>query len=329
MKIKGPLGRKILWSMIALVIVMLLAVCAIFALTINNISNTLALSKQNLSETIRETSSTYMTNESQRRLLELAGEKAEFADEIFSDFESGVCVVASVAEQIYQNPELYSARPVPLPDAKNDGELTVQALYSASTDPSDPKIREELGLIGNVQDVLSAVNASQENMASIYVATESGFMVQADYISAKKFDEAGNLLPLEAKERPWYIGAAETGEPFFTPVTKDAHTPRLGIMCGVPVYSENQLVGVAGAGMYLDEMENLVRSVDLGDSGNACIINNSGQVLFSTFDEGTLAATTDAADLRLSEDTALAYVVSKAVDGGTGVTLLSIDGNNL
>ena len=78
--------------------------------------------------------------------------------------------------------------------------------------------------------------------------------------------------------------------------------------------------------MYLDDMEELVQSVDLGGSGNACIINKSGQVLFSTYKNGTLAAVTDAADQRLSENSELADMAVKAVNGGSGVTLLSIDG---
>lgn len=312
--------------MIALVGGLVIATGIIFGLTSKNVSDTLASSNQSLSDTIGEKSSAYMSEQSQNRLLEMAREKAEIADEIFSDFESGVCIAASVAEQIYGHPERYAARPVALPDAKNDGALTMQVLYSSEASPEDPQIVEELALIGNVQDVLMAVNASQDSMASIYVATESGFMVQADYISAKKFDESGNLMPLEARERPWYQGAAETGKPYFTPVTKDAHTPRLGIMCGVPIYTGGKLMGVAGAGMYLDEMEKLVRSVNLGDSGNACIINQNGQVLFSTYRQGTLAAVADAEDLRLSGDQALADLAARATEGASGVKLLSVDG---
>ena len=323
---KKSLGRKILLAMTVLVIGMLLVASGIFALTMHKASDTLAASNREITETIGDKSSAYMTEASQRRMLELAGEKAKIADEIFLEFERGVCVAASTAERIYANPEQYSPRSVPLPDPEKNGELTIQVLYSAKTDPADPKVAEELALIGNVQDVLMAVNASQDNMASIYVATESGFMVQADYIPAKKYDESGNLMPLEAKERPWYQGAAETGKPFFTPVTKDAHTPRLGIMCGVPVYSGGRLMGVAGAGLYLDDMEDLVQSVDLGEGGNACILNKRGQVLFSTFREGTLAAVTDAEDLRQSGDTALAEMAEKAVGGEAGITLLSPDG---
>ena len=320
------LGRKILRAMIAAVIGMLLVAGIIFFLTMKKSSNALAASNRSLSETIGDKSSAYMTEQSQRRMMELAENKAEIADELFFEFERGVRVAASVAGQIYSHPEQYAPRPVPLPDPEKDGELTIQVLYSAKTDPSDPEIREELELIGNVQDVLMAVNASQENMASIYVATESGFMVQADFIPAKKFDESGSLMPMEAKERPWYEGAARTGEPFFTPVTKDAHTPRLAIMCGVPVFLGERLMGVAGAGMYLDDLETLVKSVDLGESGNACILNRRGQVLFSTYEEGTLAAVTDAPDLRLSEDEALAEMTRNAVAGKPGVTLLTLDG---
>ena len=320
------LGRKILLAMVALVIGLLVIAGIIFILTMKKASDALAVSNRSLSETIREQSSAYMTEESQNRMRELAENKAEIADALFFEFERGVCVAASVAEQIYAHPEQYDSRSVPLPDPERDGELTIQVLYSASTDPTDPKIREELSLIGNVQDVLMAVNASQANMASIYVATESGFMVQADYIPAKKFDESGNLMPLEAKERPWYEGAARAGKPFFTSVTKDAHTPRLGIMCGVPVYSEGQLMAVAGAGMYLDDLEDLVKSVDLGESGNACILNRRGQVLFSTYEKGTLAAVPDAPDLRLSEDEALAEMTRNAVAGKPGVTMITLDG---
>ena len=320
------LGIKILRAMVILVIGMLLAYGIIFTLTMKNISETLSGSNKKLTGTIGDKSSAYMSEQSMNRMKELAGEKADIADDIFTNFQRGVSIVASVAKEIYNHPDEYKARPTDLPDPKNDGKLSAQVLYSSKTDPEDPDIVRELGLIGNVQDTLMAVNDSMDDLASIYVATESGFMVQADYISAKKFDESGKLMPLEAKERPWYKGAAESGKLYFTPVTKDAHTPRLGIMCGIPVYAGKKLMGVAGAGMYLDNMEELVQSVDLGDSGKACIINSNGQVLFSTYREGTLAAVADAEDQRKSPDSKLADLVTRAVDGGSEVTPLTVDG---
>ena len=326
MKTKKTLGRKIHFAMIALVIGMLSVAGVIFMIAMRRVSNMLASSSRTLSETIGTGSSAYMTAQSRSALTELAVEKAAIADRIFSDFERGVRIVASVAGDIYDHPERYAPRDVPLPDPKNDGTLSVQVLYSSRVDPADPAVAGELGLIGNVQDVLLAVNDGQDNMASVYVATESGFMVQADYISARKFDASGELLPLEAKERPWYVGAAETGKPFFTPVTRDVHTPKLAIMCGVPVYSGGRLMAVAGAGMYLDGMEDLIRSVDVGESGKACILNGDGRVLFSTFEKGPLAVSEDAGDLRRSQVTQLAGLASGAAGGGRGVITMNVDG---
>ena len=196
MRKNGSLGGKILLAMIVLVLGILIIAGTIFAFAMNSVSDTLVSSNQSLNDTIGDMSSVYMTEQSQKRLLELAGEKADIADHLFSEFERGVCTVASVAEQIYSSPALYGERAVPLPDPEKDGELTIQVLYSAGTDPADPEIKQELSLIGNVQDVLLAVNESQDEIASIYVATESGFMVQADYISAKKYDESAyRFLP--------------------------------------------------------------------------------------------------------------------------------------
>ncbi|MBR5641300.1 MAG: SpoIIE family protein phosphatase [Firmicutes bacterium] len=320
------LGKKILYAMLAIVSIMLLLAVLFFIFTMNNLSKLQAETNEELSETTGQMSSEYMSQEASRLLQDMAVEKAMIADEVFSEFENAVCEVAYVAEQIYNNPQDYGPRSVPLPDASKDGELTMQVLYSAKTDPDDPAIKKELALIGNVQDTLMAINANQEIMVSVYVATESGFMVQADYIPAKKYDENGELMPLEAKERPWYRGASILKRPYFTPVTKDAHTPRPTVMCGVPVFRDGELVAVAGAGMYLDNMESFVQSIDVGSGGFAAIMNRDGQILFSTAAEGSLAAVTGGPDIRRSQDAALAQVATNASIGMKGVNLINVDG---
>ncbi|MBP5225145.1 MAG: HAMP domain-containing protein, partial [Lachnospiraceae bacterium] len=320
------LGKKILNAMLAIVIVMLLLAVLFFMFTMNNLSKLQAETNEELSEMTGQMSSEYMSREASRLLQDMAVEKARIADEVFSEFENAVCEVAYVAEQIYNNPQDYGPRFVPLPDASKDGELTMQVLSSAKTDPDDPAIQKELALIGNVQDTLMAINANQEIMVSVYVATESGFMVQADYIPAKKFDENGELMPLEAKERPWYRGAAILKRPYFTPVTKDAHTPRPTVMCGVPVFRDGELVAVAGAGMYLDNMESFVQSIDVGSGGFAAIMNSDGKILFSTAAEGSLAAVTGGPDIRRNQDAALAQVATNASIGMKGVNLINVDG---
>ena len=133
-------------------------------------------------------------------------------------------------------------------------------------------------------------------------------------------------MPLDARTRPWYQGAASSGEPFITSVTKDAHTPRMGIMCGVPVYHDGQLMGVAGAGMYLDSIEDLIDSVSLGDDGNICIVNQYGRILFSSFKSGELSVEENTKDLRLSSDPAMVGLAIEALNGREGIKQLEING---
>ena len=320
------LKTKISRVIIGIVIAVLLGVSAAFFLNINSISNTLLKSNEEMGKRSRLRSSSSMTEMTQTRLLEMAEAKAEMADRMFMEFEQAVREIAMAAETLYADPEAYPEREVPQPQAENDGILAVQILYSASADPESEAATKERRLLGNLQEMLYSINANNPDMVSNYVATESGLMLQADYISGSKFDENGSLLPLEAKERPWYIGAAETGEPFFTPVVKDLHTPRMTLMCGVPIYREGELVGVSGAGMYLEKIEDFVHSIELGENGDACVINQFGQVLFSTFDNGALSVLGNGLDLRNSADEGLAGIVKRAVNGERSIGYLTIDG---
>ncbi len=318
--------RKILLSMISIVLALLLSVGIVLAVSLKNMTRTLIDSNQDMAQISQERSSSSMTDAIRDGLLKIAGDKADLSDRIFSDSKSSVQAAASAASKIYEDADLFSPREVPLPDASNDGNLTLQVLFSAKADRDDPAFRKELELLGNIQETLYALNENSENIASIYYASESGFMIQADYIPARKYDEDGNLMPLEAKERPWYIGARMTGAPFFTPVTKDAHTTKYAIMCGVPVYGDGYFKGVAGAGMYLDDIEKLVQNAVVGESGSAFIINRNGEVLFSTYDEGSLQVSTDGRDLRNHESKELSSIATKAVGGQKGVGIVSLDG---
>lgn len=320
--------RKISRAMILVALCTILIVNIIFIAAIYDIRKNMVETSAQMGDTTEELSSESMKNLITEHILKLAEGKALLADNIFKNFKNNIQMIADTVEAAYANADSYPDRDVPLPDQDNDGTLAVQLLFSKKTDMNDVRIIREVQLLGNAQDVLLAVNENTENMASDYIATETGIMIQVDYISGQKFDEDGNILPYEAAVRPWYIGAKETGRPFYTSVSKDAHTAKSGIMCGVPIYHNGVLAGVAGAGMYLDNIEALVRDIELGESGDACIINQNGEVLFSTRKEGVLVAEVDGTDLRMSDNDALIGIADRSVAGESGVMLIEMDGES-
>ena len=321
-----PLRSKITFTIIIVVILSLLGIGAVFLINTNRVSKTLINSNKQMSQTSRSMSFESMEKLTRVRLQEVAEDKAELADRMFYEFERAVRMAASAAEKLYEDPESYPERDIAEPDPANDGTLTLQVLYASDTDPKDEEIVREVRLLGNLQELLYAINANDDSIASNYFASETGIMVQADYISAKKFDMQGNLMPLDAKERPWYIGAKETGDVYLTPVTRDLHTPQMGVMCGVPVYHDGKFMGVAGAGMYLDLLSRMIENVDLGDKGNICIVNDLGRILFSNLKTGSLSVEESTTDLRYSSNEDLRSLVKEALNGEEGVKQLLLDG---
>lgn len=326
--IKRSMLKKIRNAMLAIAIISLLVISFMYNVIINGIKNSVINTNKQTGEMTEQMSSETMKSQITGHLVDMAEGKADLADSVFMDFETDVKLIAHAAQAAYDNADTYPEMDVPLPDAANDGKLSMQLLFSENTDQNDEEIINEVRTLGNVQDILMSVNDYNENMVSDYIGTETGIMIQADYIAGKKFDENGNILPYEATTRPWYVGAKETGAPFYTAVSQDAHTSRVGIMCGVPIVSGGEFKGAAGAGMYLDNVGELVESVDIGETGDAMMINHDGKIVFSTRKEGLLVAKVEGDDLRNIGNPSLSLIVKKAIDGEKGVDVMNIDGES-
>ena len=322
------LRKKIISLCVGNTLLVALTIGIFLIVRMNALTGDVVESNNTFTNLAGEMSSDSMAGQMRKRMMELTGSNASLANAKFEELENQVVMLANMTQKIYEDPDSYGVREVKLPDADKDGVLSVQFLHSASlTDLDDAQISQEIGLLGNMQDALYEVNNNFENMASDYIALEPGIMIQADYISGAKFDENGDVLPYEADTRPWYQGAKETRKPYFTPVTRDAHSTGTGIMCGVPIYVNGDFLGVAGAGMYLSDIEQLVSDIRLGSAGFACIINQSGQVIFSPQESGTLMVDVEnQTDLRSTDNLSLGGVVRSVLAGSKGITTLEMDG---
>lgn len=322
------LRKKIIGLCVGNTILVALTIGIFLIIRMNTLTGDVVESNNTFTELAGEMSSDSMTAQMRKRMMELTGSNASLANAKFEELETQVVLLANMTEKIFEDPDSYGLREVKQPDADNDGRLSVQLLHSEALQNLDePQISREIGLLANMQDALYEINNNFENMASDYIALEPGIMIQADYISGSKFDEDGQILPYEADTRPWYQGAKESRKPYFTPVSRDAHTSGTGIMCGVPIYVDGEFLGVAGAGMYLSDIEQLVSDIRLGSSGYACIINQSGQVIFSPSESGMLKVDVEnQTDLRMTDNLSLSGVVRSVLAGSKGITSLEMDG---
>ena len=242
-----PLENKVFRAMLGLLMLTLLIVGAVIVFQLLQLRKAMVSANVETGQEVAGLSSQAMEDTTVENLLRLTKEKAGTADAVFSNIGHTVSILAESVEYLYDHQSDFQAAPVHIPDQKNGNALDVYVTYSEKADQSSPAFLAEQGLIGNIQGELLAVTAKSEEINSDYFASESGFMLQADDVYQGQFDENGNLLTFEAKERPWYQGAVEKGGVYFTDPTHDVSTGDFAIMCSMPVYRQSELAGVVGA----------------------------------------------------------------------------------
>lgn len=314
--------------MVALVVLTLIIVTVVSAFKLRSMQRELVEYNGRLGDRAGEMSSESMKEEVTEHLMSIASGQADIVDSNFSHFRSTVELLASDATYLYEHPGEFGRITIEEPKAENDGKLVVHITHSKDTDMEDPAIIDEAGLLGNESNTLMSAHAGNPSMAKCYIATETGLMIEADRDSSAKITEDGTVAFYEAHERPWYVGTKEANATFFTNVTPEASGKRIGMMCGSPVTRNGKFMGVACAGMYLDDVDKMVQTARLGKDGIACIVNNQGQLLFSSENTGELSITKETADLdlRQSDNKELAALVTDAMDGLESYRVVEVNG---
>ena len=128
------------------------------------------------------------------------------------------------------------------------------------------------------------------------------------------------------RERPWYISAAEKKQLCFSGIEYDTYTKKLCVTCSAPVIVDGELYGVVGADIFLDAMDDYVKNA-ANSTGLLCVINNEGQVIFSS-DGGSafkVETAANASDLRKSANTELADFVTNSLKQRTDLTQITVN----
>ena len=168
--IKKSMRKKISLAMIMIALTTLLIVSITYSFVIFGIRKNMIESSGGMGDMTESLSSESMKNQISEHLLNMSEGKADLADSIFLEFEKNVQLLANNAQKVYDEADKYPERDIPLPDAANDGKLSMQLLFSEKIDTENEKIIHEVGLLGNLQDILVSVNENNDNMVSDYIS---------------------------------------------------------------------------------------------------------------------------------------------------------------
>ena len=250
--------------------------------------------------------------------------KAQLTDKMFRDLAIRVRMVGDSAKQLLSDADNAPRVPWSRPDPSRDGELFVKVLLADGV--REAAVADELGVIANLSDTMRYL-CEAYGADNVWFSLPDGVTLMADTVPSQWVREDGSYVSYNAPYRYWYLQAVVTRKLIFSDVEIDKRTGELCVTCALPVYGENgKLLGVAGADMYLTDMQRSV--AESSESGGYLIVvNQSGHVIVSP--EGETAfrvqSSEEAADLRRSENRELAALVRDALQGKTDVRRVPLE----
>lgn len=322
----GGIQQKIFNLVLFTMIIVAGLFIAVSTYQYNQITEILAETSEKQLEAIDNISSTAMESIVRETLQTTARLEAEVADGVFSNVRKNVIMLAEYVGKIISAPESYPQIELFEPDIANEGVFTAQVLFEEGTDPNSIKNRYNIGLMGNVADMMISMISDSGELGSCFIALEEGIMIVADDHPGTKILESGEIIPFPIHERPWYTGAVQTGGIWFSDVEYDLFTGRMEVVCSMPVYHNGVLVAVVGFDVFLDFLTEAVSSSAM-NAGFMIILNEAGHVILSPKNDGVfkVQVSESALDLRKSFWPKLGFFVSNAMSGGTDVRLVQID----
>jgi len=215
-----------------------------------------------------------LEHQMQESLLQFAINKATISNEQFDDIARLVTVLSENASAIVSDPDGFLPRPPSFPDAAYAGITIAQLRLPENVDYNS--VEDDIGLLGNLSTLLEIQHDSFDYVASVYIGSESGVSISAD----RNSDLKTNIF--DPRERGWYIAAVEAGTLTWTDVFIDNSGRGLGITCAKPFFDvDGRLYGVAGAGMLLDTLKDIILEAQQGETGYAFIANERGDMIIS------------------------------------------------
>ena len=251
--------------------------------------------------------------------------QAYIAGDMFGDLKTDVVTLQTLATGLFEHKDSFEPAPFSPPVAANEGTPAAQVLWEKGVDYESSGY---LGIAAHMNDTMIAMYKSTTMLNTVYFGLADGTHLCVDEHSSNKFDENGDVINFPVRERPWYTGAVESGDIWFSDVYEDNYTGILCITCSAPVYAEGRLVGVIGADLFLDSMSSYIESSS-GEGSFICVVNNEGHTIFAPENNGlfTVSTSENAVDLRASANAGLAAFVTDALAGSTGLRKVDVDGN--
>ena len=266
---------KILLTVLAVSVGSIALVTAVTLVNLNNMRENVVTMSDTMGTQAAEDSTIAMEAQAMEQLTLIAAGKADYADEKMNKQQTYAYMVADYLQQLYTDPEAYTAREANGPDPALEGELSPQLLYFNETiDPA--AVADEVALTANTGDMLLSIARGDPDIECGYFAAASGFSLTVDDISGHKTEY------LDCPTRGWYQQAMKAGDLIWTDVFEDAMGRGLAITCATPYRDgTGEIRGVVAFGSTINALSDKIIETEIGQTGYMFVVNENGQTIIS------------------------------------------------
>ncbi|MDO4547920.1 MAG: SpoIIE family protein phosphatase [Clostridia bacterium] len=323
MKEKNSIRRKITMTVFAVAIIARIVLGCATIINISVMRRQILETDQRLGETASEDSAIALEQETVSRMLTISSYLGQLADEKLGGIAEHATMLANIATSIFSNPEAYS--PMQIEQARDEDAGTVTLHYAKPRSVPVEQVEQRARLAANAGDFMRQMLAVEESVLTCYISFNDGLHVVCDADSGLRTAEDYDYDP---STRAWFIQAQQRGGAGFTDITVDARGRGLGVVCSAPFYGEGgETLGAVGIGVLIDEIDQLILTADLGTTGQAFVLNATGEMVIGEdvqlSEDGTGFVRPDVA----GSSTQLADL--NMTSGGHGVEMVSYQGRDV
>lgn len=276
-KERSSIAKKIIsltlrFSMVTLVLSVIITMGAI-----HFIRNTAVSSSRSLGENASKESSTALIEQMEETVSNQVMYKTLLAEQKIDEYIDSIKLASAFANALYSNPEKYPVQEIAPARIENAGIWTMQRTL-ASEDVSYDSVRDECCLLGNMQTVFTQIVNNNDNIATIYVATESGFMISYDIYSDTAVTMGEGYY--EYRNSDWYLQGKNSAGYSFTETYQDSYGRGLTITCFMPITDSNgEFRGCVGMDILMNEINNSMVNDGIENPRVAFLIDGEGNYI--------------------------------------------------
>jgi len=264
--------QKILAIFLILSVISLLITGIVAFYTIGDIGNNAEKSSQDLGRTAINKSQVSLMQEAEKDLQRIASDQAEITDVIFFDTNIEMEILAAQAESLQNNqpliPNVHSFPTGASPGDPLNSTVVILAPGSSVTSQSD-----EYRTLAGMDDLLMAVQHADTDMASVYIATDSGIMRSNPWNNRFESD-------YDPRIRNWYTQAKSSSSVVWSKPYVDASGNGL-LITGSHAVPTKYGTWVIASDITIETIRQDILNLALGGTGYAVLLDSRGNVISS------------------------------------------------